>query len=265
MEKVRKIKVNPIIRLFKSLFKKIGYDLSKIEKYNLDKNLPELSSFEKKLLHDVSGLTMTGPDRIFALMKSIEFIQKNNVKGDFVECGVWRGGNLIIFQKFIDKYKLKKKIYAYDTFKGMSEPETVDKTFDEKKAKQLLNNLMKKKINKKDNILFAYSSKKDVIQNFKTKTRSNNLKCIEGKVEDTLKIKKNLPKKIAILRLDTDWYRSTKIELEKLYPIVQKNGIIIIDDYGYWKGARKAVDEFFKKKNVVIFKIDFTGRMIIKK
>ena len=109
MEKVRKIKVNPIIRLFKSLFKKIGYNLSKIEEYNLDKNLPELSSFEKKLVHDVSGLTMTGPDRIFALMKSIEFIQKNNVKGDFVECGVWRGGNLIIFQKFIDKYKLKKK------------------------------------------------------------------------------------------------------------------------------------------------------------
>ena len=147
----------------------------------------------------------------------------------------------------------------------MPETETVDKTFDEKKAKQLLNNLIKKKINKKDNILFAYSSKKDVIQNFKIKTLSNNLKCIEGKVEDTLKIKKNLPKKIAILRLDTDWYRSTKIELEKLYPLVQKNGIIIIDDYGYWKGARKAVDEFFKKKNVVIFKIDFTGRMIIKK
>ena len=109
MEKVRKIIVNHILRLFKSLFKKIGYDLSKIEKYNLDKNFPELSNFEKKLFHDVSGLTMTGPDRIFALMKSIEFIQKNNIKGDFIECGVWRGGNLIIFQKYIDKFKLKKK------------------------------------------------------------------------------------------------------------------------------------------------------------
>jgi hypothetical protein len=93
--------VNPIIRLFKSLFKKIGYNLSKIEEYNLDKNLPELSSFEKKLLHDISNLTMTGPDRIFALIKSIEFMQKNNVKGDFVECDAWRVGNLIIFQKKI--------------------------------------------------------------------------------------------------------------------------------------------------------------------
>ena len=257
--------MNPILRLFKSLFKKIGYNLSKIENYDLNTNFPELTNFEKKIFKDISGLTMTGPDRVFALMKSIEFIKQKNVKGDFVECGVWRGGNLIIFQKYIDKFKLKKKIYAYDTFEGMSEPETIDKTYDEKKAIYLLSRLKNRNIKKKNNILLAYSPKNDVIKNFKNFTGSDNLKCIKGKVENTLKIKKNLPKKIAILRLDTDWYKSTKIELEKLYPLVQKNGIIIIDDYGYWKGARKAVDEYFRKKKTVIFKIDFTGRMLIKK
>jgi O-methyltransferase len=91
-----------------------------------------------------------------------------------------------------------------------------------------------------------------------------NLICIKGPVEKTLQIKKNLPKKISILRLDTDWYQSTKIELIKLFPLVEKKGIIIIDDYGYWKGARKAVDEYFKNKNLTMFKIDFTGRLIIK-
>ena len=73
----------------------------------------------------------------------------------------------------------------------------------------------------------------------------------------------NIPKKISLLRLDTDWYSSTKKELEILFPLLEKNGILIIDDYGYWQGARKAVDEFFKDKNVTMFKIDFTGRMII--
>ena len=55
----------------------------------------------------------------------------------------------------------------------------------------------------------------------------------------------------------------TKKELEILFPLLEKNGILIIDDYGYWKGARKAVDEYFIDKKVTMFKIDFTGRMII--
>ena len=81
--------------------------------------------------------------------------------------------------------------------------------------------------------------------------------------EETLLNKDNLPNKISILRLDTDWYSSTKKELEILYKKKEKNGILLIDDYGYWQGARKAVDEFFKNKKVTMFKIDFTGRMII--
>lgn len=256
--------MNPVLRLFKSFFKKIGYDLSKLEKYSLDKNFPELTTFEKKIFGDISEYTMTSPERIFALMKSIEFIRKKNVQGDFVECGVWRGGNLILFQKYIEKFKLKKKIFAFDTFSGMTDPQTFDKTFDNKSAKELLNKLNYKEINRKNNILIAECSKKDVYKNFQKFSKNNNLICIEGNVEKTLKNKKNLPKKISILRLDTDWYESTKIELEKLYPLLQKNGILIIDDYGYWKGARKAVDEYFLNKNVVMFKIDFTGRIIIK-
>ena len=66
---------------------------------------------------------------------------------------------------------------------------------------------------------------------------------MKGQVEKTLKIKKNLPKKISILRIDTDWYESTKVELEILFPLLSKNGFLIIDDYGYWSGAKKAVDK----------------------
>ncbi len=256
--------MNPALRLLKSLLKKINYTLVKNESVNLDYEFPELDKFEKEIFKNIfPKYTMTSPERIFALMKSINFVKQNNVAGDFVECGVWRGGNLILFQKFIEKYNLNKKIYAYDTFEGMSEPEKIDETFKGESSSYLLNKLKKKQVNRKENILIADCSLEQVEENFKKFTNNNNLISIKGDVDKTLNIKENLPNKISILRLDTDWYSSTKKELEILFPLLEKNGVLIIDDYGFWKGARKAVDEYFKNKNVTMFKIDFTGRMII--
>ena len=255
--------MNPILRLFKSLFKKINYNLHKIEPINIEQEFPDSNNFEKELFEIISEYTMTSHERIFALMKSINFVKHNNVDGDFVECGVWRGGNLILFQKFVEKYNLSKKIYAYDTFEGMSEPDKIDETFKGESSIDLLNKLYKKKVDRKKNILIADCSIEQVQENFKKFSNKNNLICIKGPVEKTLDLKKNLPNKISILRLDTDWYSSTKKELEILFPLLEKNGILIIDDYGFWKGARKAVDEYFENKNVTMFKIDFTGRMII--
>ena len=255
--------MNPILRLFKSLFKKINYNLHKIESINIEQEFPDSNNFEKELFEIISGYTMTSHERIFALMKSIDFVKHNNVDGDFVECGVWRGGNLILFQKFIEKYNLSKKIYAYDTFEGMSEPDKIDETFKGESSKDLLNKLYKKKVDRKKSILIADCSIEQVQENFKKFSNKNNLTCIKGPVEKTLDLKENLPNKISILRLDTDWYSSTKKELEVLFPLLEKNGILIIDDYGFWKGARKAVDEYFENKNGTMVKIDFTGRMII--
>jgi O-methyltransferase len=255
--------MNPLLRLFKSLFKKINYDLIKNKPYDVAKNFPETSEYEKELFDICSNYSMTGHDRMFSLMKSLDFIIQNNVDGDFVECGVWKGGNLIMFQKYVEKYNLNKKIYAYDTFEGMSPPDKIDKTFDGESASLQLDKLEKKNVDRKKNILIADCSIEEVKNNFEKYSTKNNLICVKGKVEDTLIDKKNLPNKISILRLDTDWYTSTKKELEILYPLLEKNGILLIDDYGYWQGARKAVDEFFKDKKVTMFKIDFTGRMII--
>jgi predicted O-methyltransferase YrrM len=96
----------------------------------------------------------------------------------------------------------------------------------------------------------------------------SNINCVyvKGDVLKTLKDRGNLPKSISILRLDTDWYDSTRIELEVLYPLLTPGGIIIIDDYGHWSGARSAVDEFFSKQEIKPFfsYIDYTGRVGIK-
>ena len=240
----------------------------KISKLNYGfKSFPivEADSDEIKLLEISSKYSMTSLLRRWALINAIKFIKNENIDGDFVECGVWKGGNLIIYNKLNDEYNLNKKIFAYDTFSGMSEPSIHDKNVNNVDAqREWENNKKTDKINLSFN---CYSNlqevKKNIIDNSSTRDPLKNLNFIEGKVEDTLKLQKNLPDKISILRLDTDWYESTKAELEILYPKLSKNGILLIDDYGHWKGARKAVDEFFNDKNVTKHYIDFSCRMII--
>ena len=105
----------------------------------------------------------------------------------------------------------------------------------------------------------------EVKNNFiKNRLNPNEINFIKGKVENTLLDGNNLPKKISILRLDTDFYESTKIELEILYPLLSKNGVLIIDDYGCWEGARKAVDEYFSNSKIWLNFIDHSSRVIIK-
>ena len=87
----------------------------------------------------------------------------------------------------------------------------------------------------------------------KVKDRLNpqdKLHYIVGDVMETLKDKTNIPDKIAILRLDTDWYESSKYELEQMYDNVVTGGVIIFDDYYHWDGQRRATDDFFKSKNI---------------
>ena len=79
-----------------------------------------------------------------------------------------------------------------------------------------------------------------------------------------IQIPKYLPGEIALLRLDTDWYKSTQHELIHLYPLLVGSGVLIIDDYGHWQGAKKAVDEYFSDKKILLNRIDYTGRISIK-
>ena len=87
---------------------------------------------------------------------------------------------------------------------------------------------------------------------------------VKGKVETT--IPEQAPKQISLLRLDTDWYASTKHELENLFPRLSPGGILIIDDYGDWQGARKAVDEYVANHAPSLFlsRLDYTGRISVK-
>jgi predicted O-methyltransferase YrrM len=90
------------------------------------------------------------------------------------------------------------------------------------------------------------------------------MRFVVGDVADT--VPREAPERIAILRLDTDWYASTRHELEHLYPRLAVGGVLIVDDYGHWEGARLAVDEFLERTSapILLNRIDYTGRIGVK-
>lgn len=183
------------------------------------------------------GTTMSPEKRIKSLHTILKKTFKENVEGAFVECGTWRGGNIIVAKKFYDSVKDFRQIYGYDTFTGMEPPNEQDG----KKA-------IEKYKTKKNWCLSQYD---EVVENFcKFDIDPKEITLIQGKVEKTLLIEENLPEKIAVLRLDTDFYSSTKIELEVLYPRLVTGGYLIVDDYGHWEGSRKAVNEYFTENFV---------------
>ncbi|MGZ4079128.1 MAG: TylF/MycF/NovP-related O-methyltransferase, partial [Bacteroidia bacterium] len=152
-------------------------------------------------------------------------------------------------------------IYLYDTFEGMSEPTTKDIDFKGEPASKLLNKA--DRLSQKS--VWCYSSIDEVKNNlYSSSYPKEKLIFVKGKVEDT--IPRTIPGSISLLRLDTDWYESTYHEFVHLFPLLSIQGVLIVDDYGHWKGAREATDNYFKEKNINILlnRIDYTVRIGIK-
>ena len=205
--------------------------------------------------------TMTSPERLAALCMAVEHVVANSIDGAFVECGVWRGGSsMAAAWTFSRLQRSNVEMYLFDTFEGMSPPsrEDVD-TSSGRLAEELLSN------STRDDEVWAYAPFEDVKANLeRTGYPMDKVYFVKGMVEGT--IPGNAPDRISILRLDTDWYESTKHELTHLFPRLSNNGILIIDDYGAWAGARKAVDEYFALNRIKPFlsRIDSTGRIYVK-
>lgn len=204
----------------------------------------------------VTPYTMTSQSRIGYLFDSLEYVRNKNIIGDFVECGVWKGGNIFGILEYLNYYKLTdSNVWLYDTFEGMTSPEDIDVDLNNNKASDILHKVLcRSPLEEVKNLLNLSSYPKEKV------------KYVIGDVANTLLIEENIPKKIALLRLDTDWYQSTKIELEVLWDRLEPGAPCIIDDYGHWNGCRKAVNEFFEKlqKNYKCDIIDYTAMRIFK-
>lgn len=224
----------------------------------------ELSDAERELLKYVrkNDLTMVSNERLFATLMACKHVIDRGVEGDFVECGVWRGGNALVAAGVFKLSGSAKAVYLFDTFAGMVEPTSADVAFDGKLATTEYNAHASG-----GGAGWCSASLEEVRGNFK---RANLLGAtihfVAGDVVETLGREELLPGKISVLRLDTDWYDSTKFELEILYPRLSIGGVLIVDDYGHWGGAKKAVDEYFEAHGNRPFLqySDYTGRIGVK-
>lgn len=202
---------------------------------------------------------MTSPERLFALCEAVRHILRAAVPGDIVECGTWKGGSMMAAAKTLLSMGQKRNLVLFDTFQGMPAPESIDRDFAGRAAAELM----------KSPSTAAALSCRSALDEVQCNMRSTNydqqlVHYVSGLVEDTLP--EQAPSQISLLRLDTDWYSSTKHELEHLFPRLAIGGILIIDDYGHWQGARRAVDEFLAATGHPLFlqRIDYTGRIGVK-
>jgi O-methyltransferase len=194
----------------------------------------------KEIIRAVRGWTMTGNDKLFALIQAVRYIVRHEIPGDIVECGVWRGGSMqAAARTLIATGDTTRDLYLFDTYEGMPPPSDKDVRHDGRSADELL----AAATSRENSMVWAMASLDDVRHGMsKVPYPAERVHFVEGKVEDT--IPGAAPERISILRLDTDWYESTRHELEHLYSRLSPGGVLILDDYGYWEGARQAVDEF---------------------
>jgi hypothetical protein len=210
------------------------------------------------LCSEVQPFTMTSPEAIVTLAAAVRHINGHEIPGAYVECGVWKGGSMMtVARTLLSLNRTDSQLYLFDTFEGMTNPTHHDVSRSGRSAQSLLDEDQ----GGDDSLLRARAS----LQSVKAAMGSvgypeKNLHYIAGRVEDT--VPDAAPDQIALLRLDTDWYESTRHELEHLYPRLQSGGILIIDDYGWWGGARKATDEYFDAHGTVPFlvRVDDSGR-----
>lgn len=238
----------------------MGYEVARYKVLGAVDVPLDVSEADRSIIESVKPFSLTSNERLISLVSAVRFVVQNNINGAIAECGVWKGGSMMAAARtLIDEGDTTRELYLYDTFEGMSEPTDVDMSFDGVPAETQL-----AKTPEGEGV-WCYSSLDEVQANIaSTGYPMYKVHFIKGKVEDT--IPANNPPPMAIFRLDTDWYESTKHELEHLFPLLVHGGFLIIDDYGHWEGAKKAVDEFLESspEKYFLHRIDNTGRLLIK-
>lgn len=237
-----------------------GYELVRRNGAGRADELMDMTPGELEIYRQIKPFTMTTVEKVIALIRAVQYVIRNRIAGDFVECGVWRGGSMMAVALALRAAgHTDRNLFLYDTFAGMSPPTSKDARYDGTTAAELL------AVGGPQARVFAFASLDDVQANLAaTAYPAERIHYIQGRVEDTLPA--TAPADICMLRLDTDWYESTRHELVHLYPRLARSGVLIIDDYGHWRGSQQATDEYISQLDPVPFlnRIDYSGRLVIK-
>lgn len=226
-----------------------------------DRLLARADEADRRIVEQASQYSMTGAARLLALIDAVRYCQARAIPGAFVECGVWRGGSVLtMLLTLLDLGSTDRDVYLYDTFEGMTEPSDDDLSPDESWEQPPSGSALWPEVFRPE--LVSEEAVRQVLA--QVDYPAPRLHFVRGPVEDT--IPGRVPESIALLRLDTDWYESTRHELIHLFPRLQPGGVLIIDDYGHWHGAKKAVDEYFAADHppILLNRIDYTARIAIK-
>jgi O-methyltransferase len=211
------------------------------------------------LLEQVKPYTMTSAERIYALYEATRYVCHNRIPGEIVECGVWRGGSaMTAAHALLDAGDTERELFLFDTFSGFetAPPGPLDRRYDDRTASELMEHT--------DEFAHCVAGIDGVRRALaRVPYPRERFHLIQGRVEDT--VPDQAPETIALLRLDTDWYESTRHELVHLYPRLSPGGVLIVDDYGYWKGARKATDEYLRERELplLLHRVDETARVAV--
>lgn len=235
--------------LIKRLLFSFGYELRRVDGYYSDE--------DKEIIRRVSPYTMASPPRIAAVVDAVRYVSRNAIPGAIVECGVWRGGCMMAAAAVLKSAGDFRDLCLFDTFDGMTQPTHADVDLHGNAALDIF-----RKARKRDGGSDWCAASLDEVTTAIATTGypMDRVHLVKGRVEDT--IPGQAPAKIAVLRLDTDWYESTRHELAHLYGRLERGGVLLIDDYGYWEGARKAVDE--QLPHLLLSRTDYTGRLVVK-
>ncbi len=252
----------------KKLAYRFGYDftLRKLPQYDVARRrlgIPrDMDPAFAEICAKAAPFTMTSVERMYALYEGVKHVISRQVPGDLVECGVWQGGSSMVMALTLAMLgDTSRKIHLYDTFAGMTRPGEVDR-----RARDGSEQISRwQHFQRGDHNEWCYASLAEVRDNMATTGYpADKLVFVEGPVEDTLPAR--APAAVALLRLDTDWYQSTRHELEHLYPRLSAGGVLVLDDYGSFEGARQAVDEYFAENGIGLYlhRVDSTGRIAVK-
>jgi hypothetical protein len=203
----------------------------------------------------------SGVEAPWALYQAVDYVVRNHIPGDIVECGVWSGGSMLLAAHALKHFgDTTRRIYLYDTFDGMPKPDDVDRRYDGVPTLPTWESFQA------NGQRWGFGGPQDHVQRVVNLAEypADKLVFVKGMVEDTLPA--TCPDTIAILRLDTDLYSSTLHELVHLYPRLSVGGILIIDDYGHYLGSQTATDQYFEENKIPVFlsRINENVRLLVK-
>jgi hypothetical protein len=223
---------------------------------------------DQAIINQVRPYSMTNDLRIRAMLQGVDYVVRAGVPGVLAECGVWRGGSVLAMILRLQQLGVDDRdIFLFDTFEGMTQPSRHDVSDYDEPALETWNRAGSEARKPwdfffKPELINEHTVRQTILSSGYPASR---IHLVKGPVEQTMP--EQAPERLALLRLDTDWYESTRHELIHLYPRLSRGGVLIIDDYGHWEGCRKAVDEYFSGDDaapILLNRIDYTARIAVK-